>query len=152
MDFQSGYCHVCSARILPPGLDIWGRCCLPPALSFPLRCRTWCIRTERLLASTWAQRAWGTYPLSPRESQTCPVRDMEMWKLLNVVVCADRIQKVPRLLVASLDGHLYIYNLDLQEGGDCRLVKKHRWARGSHISHWVQKSWMCIIYTINHKI
>ncbi|XDV45200.1 hypothetical protein PO909_013336 [Leuciscus waleckii] len=36
------------------------------------------------------------------------------------------IQKVPRLLVASLDGHLYIYNLDLQEGGDCRLVKKHR--------------------------
>lgn len=36
------------------------------------------------------------------------------------------IQKVPRLLVASSDGHLYIYNLDLQEGGDCRLVKKHR--------------------------
>ncbi|XP_039509710.1 WD repeat domain phosphoinositide-interacting protein 1 isoform X2 [Pimephales promelas] len=36
------------------------------------------------------------------------------------------IQKVPRLLVASLDGHLYIYNLDLQEGGDCRLVQKHR--------------------------
>ncbi|XP_056100681.1 WD repeat domain phosphoinositide-interacting protein 1 isoform X2 [Rhinichthys klamathensis goyatoka] len=36
------------------------------------------------------------------------------------------IQKVPRLLVASLDGHLYIYNLDLQDGGDCRLVQKHR--------------------------
>ncbi|XP_048026702.1 WD repeat domain phosphoinositide-interacting protein 1 isoform X2 [Megalobrama amblycephala] len=36
------------------------------------------------------------------------------------------IQKVPRLLVASLDGHLYIYNIDPQEGGDCPLVKKHR--------------------------
>ncbi|XP_051958415.1 WD repeat domain phosphoinositide-interacting protein 1 isoform X1 [Xyrauchen texanus] len=36
------------------------------------------------------------------------------------------IQKVLRLLVTSLDGHLYIYNVDPQEGGDCRLVKKHR--------------------------
>lgn len=36
------------------------------------------------------------------------------------------IQKVPRLLVASLDGHLYIYNVNLQDGGDCRLVQKHR--------------------------
>lgn len=36
------------------------------------------------------------------------------------------VQKVPHLLVASLDGHLYIYSLDLHEGGDCRLVKKHR--------------------------
>ncbi|XP_055031410.2 WD repeat domain phosphoinositide-interacting protein 1 [Misgurnus anguillicaudatus] len=36
------------------------------------------------------------------------------------------IQKVPHLLLASLDGHLYIYKLDLQEGGDCHLVKKHR--------------------------
>ncbi|ROK76660.1 WD repeat domain phosphoinositide-interacting protein 1 [Anabarilius grahami] len=36
------------------------------------------------------------------------------------------IQKLPRLLVASLDGHLYIYNIDPQEGGDCPLVKKHR--------------------------
>ncbi|XP_051523250.1 WD repeat domain phosphoinositide-interacting protein 1 isoform X2 [Myxocyprinus asiaticus] len=36
------------------------------------------------------------------------------------------IQKVLRLLVTSLDGHLYIYNVDPQEGGDCCLVKKHR--------------------------
>lgn len=53
---------------------------------------------------------------------------MEMRKYLNVYIIVCRIQKVPRLLVASLDGHLYIYNVDPQEGGDCHLVKKHRWA------------------------
>ncbi|XP_015211599.1 WD repeat domain phosphoinositide-interacting protein 1 isoform X2 [Lepisosteus oculatus] len=42
-------------------------------------------------------------------------------------VCAlATIQKLPRLLVASSDGHLYIYNLDPQDGGECMLVKKHR--------------------------
>ncbi|MGH0176512.1 UNVERIFIED_CONTAM: hypothetical protein FKN15_009907 [Acipenser sinensis] len=42
-------------------------------------------------------------------------------------VCAlSTIQKLPRLLVASVDGHLYIYNVDPQDGGECVLVKKHR--------------------------
>ncbi|XP_058845832.1 WD repeat domain phosphoinositide-interacting protein 1-like isoform X2 [Acipenser ruthenus] len=42
-------------------------------------------------------------------------------------VCAlSTIQKLPRLLVASADGHLYIYNVDPQDGGECVLVKKHR--------------------------
>ncbi|XP_059526078.1 WD repeat domain phosphoinositide-interacting protein 1 isoform X2 [Myotis daubentonii] len=36
------------------------------------------------------------------------------------------IQKLPRLLVASSDGHLYIYNLDPQDGGECVLIKTHR--------------------------
>ncbi|KAF3817326.1 hypothetical protein GH733_011726 [Mirounga leonina] len=36
-----------------------------------------------------------------------------------------RIQKLPRLLVASSDGHLYIYNLDPQDGGECVLIKTH---------------------------
>ncbi|XP_032473835.1 WD repeat domain phosphoinositide-interacting protein 1 isoform X1 [Phocoena sinus] len=35
------------------------------------------------------------------------------------------IQKLPRLLVASSSGHLYIYNLDPQDGGDCVLIKTH---------------------------
>uniref|UniRef100_A0A8C5K8I3 WD repeat domain phosphoinositide-interacting protein 2 n=1 Tax=Jaculus jaculus TaxID=51337 RepID=A0A8C5K8I3_JACJA len=35
------------------------------------------------------------------------------------------IQKLPRLLVASSDGHLYIYNLDPQDGGECVLIKTH---------------------------
>lgn len=42
------------------------------------------------------------------------------------IAALSMIQKVLCLLVASLDGHLYIYNIDPQEGGDCPLVKKHR--------------------------
>ncbi|XP_011499489.1 PREDICTED: WD repeat domain phosphoinositide-interacting protein 2 isoform X2 [Ceratosolen solmsi marchali] len=42
-------------------------------------------------------------------------------------VCAiTTIQKVLRLLVASADGYLYVYNLDTHEGGDCTLFKQHR--------------------------
>lgn len=37
-----------------------------------------------------------------------------------------RIQKLPRLLVASSDGYFYIYNVDPQDGGECVLVQKHR--------------------------
>ncbi|XP_021104287.1 WD repeat domain phosphoinositide-interacting protein 1 isoform X3 [Heterocephalus glaber] len=35
------------------------------------------------------------------------------------------IQKLPRLLVASSNGYLYIYNLDPQDGGECVLIKTH---------------------------
>ncbi|XP_076323215.1 WD repeat domain phosphoinositide-interacting protein 2-like isoform X3 [Tachypleus tridentatus] len=42
-------------------------------------------------------------------------------------VCAlALIQKIPRVLVASADGYLYIYNLEPGEGGNCALVKQHR--------------------------
>ncbi|XP_076636305.1 autophagy-related 18a isoform X3 [Colletes latitarsis] len=42
-------------------------------------------------------------------------------------VCAIIVvQKVFRLLVASADGYLYVYNLDTTEGGDCTLLKQHR--------------------------
>ncbi|XP_043090871.1 WD repeat domain phosphoinositide-interacting protein 1 isoform X4 [Puntigrus tetrazona] len=42
-------------------------------------------------------------------------------------VCAlATIQKLPRLLVASSDGQLFIYNIDPQDGGECTLVQKHR--------------------------
>ena len=36
------------------------------------------------------------------------------------------MQKELRVLVASSDGYLYIYNLDPVEGGDCTLYKQHR--------------------------
>lgn len=42
------------------------------------------------------------------------------------IAALSTIQKVPHLLVASLDGHVYIYSVDPQEGGDCHLVKEHR--------------------------
>ncbi|XP_053716908.1 WD repeat domain phosphoinositide-interacting protein 1-like [Synchiropus splendidus] len=41
-------------------------------------------------------------------------------------ICAlTTVQKLPRLLVASSDGNLYIYNVDPQDGGECVLVQKH---------------------------
>uniref|UniRef100_A0A667ZVI5 WD repeat domain, phosphoinositide interacting 1 n=1 Tax=Myripristis murdjan TaxID=586833 RepID=A0A667ZVI5_9TELE len=50
---------------------------------------------------------------------------LNMFGLKNI--CAlTTIQKLPRLLVASSDGHLYIYNVDPQDGGECVLVQKHR--------------------------
>ncbi|KAK3593298.1 hypothetical protein CHS0354_031357 [Potamilus streckersoni] len=42
-------------------------------------------------------------------------------------VCAiTPVQKVLRLVVASLDGYLYIYNIDPNEGGECMLLRQHR--------------------------
>ncbi|KAI5723218.1 hypothetical protein M8J76_003073 [Diaphorina citri] len=43
----------------------------------------------------------------------------------NVCVVTS-IQKMLRLLVASTDGFLYVYNLDPNEGGDCVLIRQHR--------------------------
>ncbi|KAM6957270.1 WD repeat domain phosphoinositide-interacting protein 1-like [Aplochiton taeniatus] len=41
------------------------------------------------------------------------------------------IQKIPRLLVASADGQLFIYNVDPVDGGECVLAQKQR-LFGSH--------------------
>ncbi|XP_046894384.1 WD repeat domain phosphoinositide-interacting protein 1 isoform X3 [Hypomesus transpacificus] len=43
----------------------------------------------------------------------------------NVCTLAT-IQKLPRLLVASAEGQLFIYNVDPQDGGECVLAHKHR--------------------------
>eukprot|EP00112_Aurelia_sp_Birch-Aquarium-sp1_P025093 Seg818.4 transcript_id=Seg818.4/GoldUCD/mRNA.D3Y31 product="WD repeat domain phosphoinositide-interacting protein 2" protein_id=Seg818.4/GoldUCD/D3Y31 len=45
---------------------------------------------------------------------------------LNFSTSICRINKLPRLLVASEDGFLYVYNLDPEEGGECSLVRQHR--------------------------
>lgn len=38
----------------------------------------------------------------------------------------SRIQNQLRLLVATEDGFLYVYNMDSNEGGDLTLYKQHR--------------------------
>uniref|UniRef100_A0A1A8L7G1 WD repeat domain, phosphoinositide interacting 1 n=1 Tax=Nothobranchius pienaari TaxID=704102 RepID=A0A1A8L7G1_9TELE len=50
---------------------------------------------------------------------------LNMFGLKNICALAT-IQKLPRLLVASSEGLLYIYNVDPQDGGECVLVQKHR--------------------------
>lgn len=37
-----------------------------------------------------------------------------------------RIQKLPRLLVATAEGQVFIYNVDPLDGGECMLIYKHR--------------------------
>lgn len=37
-----------------------------------------------------------------------------------------RVDKVLRLLVASSHGYLYVYNLDIEDGGECTLWRTHR--------------------------
>ncbi|CAB1313161.1 unnamed protein product [Coregonus sp. 'balchen'] len=62
---------------------------------------------------------------------------LNMFGLKNV--CAlSMVQKLPRLLVASSDGHLYIYNIDPQDGGECVLVRKHRLFEGDEVPQEAQ--------------
>lgn len=56
-------------------------------------------------------------------------------KWLKWIICCFRIQKLPRLLVATDDGQLFIYNVDPLDGGECMLAHKHRWGYSwCHIS------------------
>lgn len=55
-----------------------------------------------------------------------------------------RIQKQMRLLVASQDGYLYVYSLDMNEGGDCTLLKQHRLV---FIMNAVTKGLVCVSFS-----
>lgn len=47
--------------------------------------------------------------------------------LKNVcAISSDKNAKVPRVLIASADGFLYIYDLNVNEGGECTLIKQHK--------------------------
>lgn len=48
------------------------------------------------------------------------------FKCIYIFFLLYRVHKVLRLLVASAEGYLYVYNLDSTEGGDCTLLKQHR--------------------------
>lgn len=40
-------------------------------------------------------------------------------------VSYDKNAGATRILVASADGYLYIYDLNVNEGGECTLIKQH---------------------------
>ena len=47
--------------------------------------------------------------------------------LKNVcAISSDKNSKVPRVLIASADGFLYIYDLNVNEGGECTVIKQHK--------------------------
>lgn len=70
----------------------------------------------------------------------------EQWHVVTCV-CPCRIQKLPRLLVASSDGFLYIYNVDPQDGGECVLVQKHRFV--SHRPYRYVPKYLKLTATVN---
>lgn len=46
-------------------------------------------------------------------------------KNVCAVSCDKNGKGIPRVLVASADGYLYIYDLNVNEGGECTLIKQH---------------------------
>jgi len=69
-------------------------------------------------------------------SQLTGVADiMNQWRSFATVklpmigsktICAITNKPTPVVLVASSDGYLYVYDLNINEGGDCTLIKQHR--------------------------
>lgn len=47
--------------------------------------------------------------------------------------CCHRIQKLPRLLVATAEGQFFIYNVDPLVGGECMLGYKHRFVKYDYL-------------------
>lgn len=47
------------------------------------------------------------------------------FKQLKNLCAISTIDDKPRILVISSEGYLYIYDLDVKEGGDCLLLKQH---------------------------
>lgn len=110
-------------RSLPRGRHMWAKCSQQPAPTCPPRCLIWCIKTGPLLqcgSTCLVLKTSAPWPCKAENRFTRGSIDIS-WP-----VYLYRIQKLPRLLVASSDGFLYIYNVDPQDGGECVLVQKHR--------------------------
>lgn len=45
----------------------------------------------------------------------------------TVCTITNSVQKTPHVLVASTDGFLYVYDLNVNDGGDCTLIRQHRY-------------------------
>ncbi|XP_063851799.1 WD repeat domain phosphoinositide-interacting protein 2-like isoform X5 [Scylla paramamosain] len=57
---------------------------------------------------------------------TLPFQGVRNVCAIATLALPHRIQKQTRVLVASMDGYLYVYSLNTSEGGDCTLIKQHR--------------------------
>lgn len=46
----------------------------------------------------------------------------------------------PQVMVATSDGFFYQYNIDLENGGECVLLKQYRWVyEWDNMEHWTDK-------------
>ncbi|XP_044038663.1 WD repeat domain phosphoinositide-interacting protein 1 isoform X4 [Siniperca chuatsi] len=63
---------------------------------------------------------------SPDGQFLCASSNTETVHIFKLEQLGPRIQKLLRLLVATADGQLFIYNVDPLDGGECMLAHKHR--------------------------
>ena len=59
-----------------------------------------------------ALSGYGSLPLSP-----------------YLIVCIDDefLRTMPHVMVVSSEGYFYLYSIDLENGGECSLIKQYRW-------------------------
>lgn len=60
------------------------------------------------------------------ESLPCSLSVWNAVAFLLFLMCVFRTEANPRLLVASEEGILYVYNVDTENGGQCELLKQYR--------------------------
>ncbi len=61
----------------------------------------------------------------------CPLIELQGLSFASAAAASQwlfRIKQLQRLLVASTDGYLYVYNVDRLDGGECTLLKQHRYS------------------------
>lgn len=74
------------------------------------------------------------FNLLPRAWEVCR---FFLYARTSYDVLIFRTHKIPKLLVASADGYLYVYNLDLTETGGCTLLKQHRFVISIYFLHCI---------------
>lgn len=47
-------------------------------------------------------------------------------KSVCAITTSTSANRTPHVLVASTDGYLYVYDLNVVDGGDCTLIRQHR--------------------------
>ncbi|KAJ8246407.1 hypothetical protein GJAV_G00267400 [Gymnothorax javanicus] len=95
-----------------------------PSPSREEECPTWSAYVGKMFSAASNYLPAQVSGMMTQDRAFATVR-LNIYGLKNICALAT-VQKLPRLLVASSDGHLYIYNVDPQDGGECVLVKKHR--------------------------
>ena len=53
--------------------------------------------------------------------------------MMTYVVCGSFIRTMPQVMVISADGYFYSYSIDLENGGECSLLKQYRCVYYFHI-------------------
>jgi len=86
-------------------------------------------RRSQLVTKQWTNSVGGYLPSTITEMWE-PSRDFAWLKLPTTGTrCAVALSgTMPQVMVISSDGYFYSYNIDLENGGECSLMKQYRYA------------------------